>query len=121
MLENRLAAWSRQELTYASVDHVMGLSMNFHDQKDSAEIIKAIEQAECLNELLRLLVVDLMPAVLDVIISLWYLLYLFDIYAFRFCDHLSQQFQIFEHTPERGAGPLAFGCLIALNERQHRR
>jgi ABC-type transport system involved in Fe-S cluster assembly fused permease/ATPase subunit len=55
--------------------------MSFHDQKDSGEVIKAIEQAECLNELLRLLIVDLMPAGLDVAISLWYVMYLFDIYA----------------------------------------
>ncbi|KAF2113767.1 hypothetical protein BDV96DRAFT_578306 [Lophiotrema nucula] len=81
MLENRLAAWSRQELTYASLDHVMGLSMNFHDSKDSGEVIKAIEQAESLNELLRLLIVQLAPAVLDVAISLWYVMYLFDVYA----------------------------------------
>ena len=81
MLENRLAAWSRQELTYASLDHVMGLSMSFHDQKDSGEVIKAIEQAESLNELLRLLIVDLSPAGLDVVISLWYVTYLLDVYA----------------------------------------
>jgi ABC-type transport system involved in Fe-S cluster assembly fused permease/ATPase subunit len=81
MLENRLATWSKQELTYASVDHVMGLSMSFHDQKDSGEVIKAIEQAESLNDLLRLVIVDLMPAFLDVAISFWYVMYLFDIYA----------------------------------------
>lgn len=81
MIENRLSAWSRQELTYASLDHVMGLSMSFHDQKDSGEVIKAIEQAESLNELLRLLIVDLLPAVMDVAISLWFVMYLLDIYA----------------------------------------
>jgi ABC-type transport system involved in Fe-S cluster assembly fused permease/ATPase subunit len=81
MLENRLATWSKQELTYASVNHVMGLSMSFHDQKDSGEVIKAIEQAESLNDLLRLLIVDLMPAFLDVAISFWYVMYLFDVYA----------------------------------------
>lgn len=81
MLENRLAAWSRQELTYASLDHVMGLSMSFHDSKDSGEVVKAIEQAESLNELLRLLIVQLTPAILDVAISLWYVMYLFDVYA----------------------------------------
>ncbi len=81
MLENRLAAWSRQELSYASLDHVMGLSMSFHDSKDSGEVVKAVEQAESLNELLRLLVTDLSPAVLDVAISLGYVTFLLDTYA----------------------------------------
>jgi ABC-type transport system involved in Fe-S cluster assembly fused permease/ATPase subunit len=81
LLENRLAAWSRQELTYASLEHVMGLSMSFHDAKDSGEVVKAIEQAESLNDLVRLLMTDLSPAVLDVTLSLIYVLLLFDIYA----------------------------------------
>ena len=59
----------------------MGLSMSFHDQKDSGEVIKAVEQAESLNEIVRLVIVDFTPAILDVMISLWYVMYLLDVYA----------------------------------------
>ncbi|KAJ9606835.1 hypothetical protein H2200_008845 [Cladophialophora chaetospira] len=77
----RITAWSYQRLTIAAFDHVMRLSMDFHDDKDSGEIIKALEQANSLNSLLRIFVMEVVPGVLDIVISLWYVSYLLDGYA----------------------------------------
>ena len=55
----RLVEWSKQRITVAAFDKVMNLSMNFHDDKDSGEVIKAIEQAESMCELFKQLVLDI--------------------------------------------------------------
>ena len=81
MLEQRIHMWSFQRLTVASFDHVMRLSMDFHNEKDSGEIIKALEQAGSLNSLLRIFVLEVAPGVLDVTIALWFVAYLLDAYA----------------------------------------
>lgn len=81
VLLQRVMSWSRRELNMAAFDKVMSLSMNFHDQKDSGEIIKAVEQAGSLTDLLRDFILDLGPGVLEVIVALWYVGYLFDVYA----------------------------------------
>lgn len=81
MIERRISMWSFQRLGVAGFDHVMRLSMDFHDEKDSGEIIKALEQATSLNSLLQILVLEVIPGVLDVIIALWYVAYLLDGYA----------------------------------------
>jgi ABC-type transport system involved in Fe-S cluster assembly fused permease/ATPase subunit len=81
MLEARLANWSHQKLNGAAFDHVMGLSMSFHDGKDSGEVIRAVEQAGSLNSLLRTVVLDTSPVLLDLVIACWYLTFLLDAYA----------------------------------------
>lgn len=81
MLETRLENWSYQKLNGAAFDHVMGLSMSFHDGKDSGEVIRAVEQAGSLNSLLRTVVLDTSPVLLDLVIASWYLTFLLDAYA----------------------------------------
>lgn len=81
MLEARLANWSHQKLNGAAFDHVMGLSMSFHDGKDSGEVIRAVEQAGSLSSLLRTVVLDTSPVLLDLVIACWYLTFLLDAYA----------------------------------------
>ncbi|KAK5056655.1 hypothetical protein LTR84_012187 [Exophiala bonariae] len=81
MLETRLENWSYQKLNGAAFDHVMGLSMSFHDGKDSGEVIRAVEQAGSINSLLRTVVLDTSPVLLDLVIASWYLTFLLDAYA----------------------------------------
>lgn len=80
-LQARLTAWSRQQIHLAAFDKVMSLSMSFHDSKESGEIIKAIEQAGSLSSLFRLLITDILPGTLDIVIAMWYIYHLLDIYA----------------------------------------
>lgn len=80
-IDNRISLWSRQELTLEALDHVMALSMDFHDQKDSGEIIKAIEQAKSINSLVKMVTSQIIPGFLNMAISILYVSYLFDVYA----------------------------------------
>jgi ABC-type transport system involved in Fe-S cluster assembly fused permease/ATPase subunit len=59
--------------------HVMDLSMDFHANKDSGEVLKSVSQANALNQMLET-VVDTLPIFLDLFIGLWYVTHLFDIY-----------------------------------------
>ncbi|KIW09940.1 hypothetical protein PV08_11716 [Exophiala spinifera] len=81
MIERRISIWSFQRLGLAAFDQVMRLSMDFHDEKDSGEIIKALEQATSLNSLLQIIILEVFPGVLDVFIALWYVAYVLDGYA----------------------------------------
>ncbi|KAF2761435.1 P-loop containing nucleoside triphosphate hydrolase protein, partial [Pseudovirgaria hyperparasitica] len=81
----RFSLWSWQRLNSMAFAHVMNLSMEFHDSKDSAEVIKAVEQANSLNRIVRLVLFDAGPIVLDLVIGVGYITSLFDIYfAFLF-------------------------------------
>jgi ABC-type transport system involved in Fe-S cluster assembly fused permease/ATPase subunit len=73
-----------QNYSYAKIcdvafSHVMNLSMDFHSNKDSGEVLKSVQQANSLNELLEY-VLDTAPVFLDLIIAMWYVTHLFDIY-----------------------------------------
>lgn len=81
ILESRISNWSHNQLRIAAFDRVMSLSMSFHDGKDSGEVIKAIEQADSLNSVLRIMILDTMPFALDIIIACWYVTHLLDAYA----------------------------------------
>jgi ABC-type transport system involved in Fe-S cluster assembly fused permease/ATPase subunit len=59
--------------------HVMGLSMDFHSNKDSGEVVRSVAQANSLNELVEY-VLDTTPVFIDLIVAMWYVTHLFDIY-----------------------------------------
>lgn len=80
-LLERLKAWSRQTLVVTAFDRIMSLSADFHDDKDSGEVIKAVEQAESLSELFHTITVEFLPGILDLFIAMWYVGYLFGTYA----------------------------------------
>ncbi|KAF2499986.1 hypothetical protein BU16DRAFT_522847 [Lophium mytilinum] len=80
MLSSRLTYWSFLRLTKVAFAHVMGLSMEFHDNKDSGELIKSVDQASCLNSLVELLLFQTGPVVIDLWVAMIYVTYLFDIY-----------------------------------------
>jgi hypothetical protein len=53
--------FSYQEVCHLVFKHVMTLSMDFHSNKDSAEIIKAVEQGNSIGDLAKLLLLDVPP------------------------------------------------------------
>ncbi|KAF2745287.1 P-loop containing nucleoside triphosphate hydrolase protein [Sporormia fimetaria CBS 119925] len=61
-------------------NHVMNLDMQFHTGKSSGEITEAVNQAGSLNELAELALFNAAPVILDIIIAVWYVSHLFDIY-----------------------------------------
>lgn len=71
---------SYKQITNLAMGHVMDLSFNFHSDKDTGEILKAIDQAESLNNLVQLIIFEIIPIVIDFIIAIGYVTHLFNIY-----------------------------------------
>ncbi|KAH9825562.1 ABC transporter transmembrane region [Teratosphaeria destructans] len=60
--------------------HIMSLSMDFHSEKNSGELIRAIEQGQNLQGLLEFMCFEVGPMFLDLIIAFVYVYTLFDLY-----------------------------------------
>lgn len=73
--------FSYRQLTNAAFNHVMSLSMEFHSERDSAEVMKAIEQGESLSNLLDTAVIEILPTVVDLFVAFCLLYTKFNIYV----------------------------------------
>ena len=73
--------FSYRQLTNTAFNHVMSLSLEFHSERDSAEVMKAIEQGESLANLLETALIDILPTVLDLFLAVWLLYTKFNIYV----------------------------------------
>lgn len=73
--------YSEREVTNAAFKHVLSLSMDFHSERDSAEVMKALEQGNALTELLKTLLFEALPTLVDLTIALGILYWKFDIYT----------------------------------------
>jgi ABC-type transport system involved in Fe-S cluster assembly fused permease/ATPase subunit len=71
--------YSYKKICDMAFGHVMALSLDFHSNKDSGEVLKSVEQANSLNSLLEM-ALDVAPILFDLVIALWYVTHLFDIY-----------------------------------------
>ncbi|KAK3679379.1 hypothetical protein LTR78_000940 [Recurvomyces mirabilis] len=74
-----------QQFSYKSIgssafSHVMHLSMDFHNDKNSGELIRAIEQGQHLTGLLEFIFFEVGPMFIDLIIGFVYVYTLFDVY-----------------------------------------
>ncbi|OQD85400.1 hypothetical protein PENANT_c010G05800 [Penicillium antarcticum] len=67
--------FSYRQLTNAAFKHIMGLEMEFHADRDSAEVMKAIEQGEALTNVLETSVLYILPPIIDLTVA-FVLLYL---------------------------------------------
>ncbi|KAI3320340.1 P-loop containing nucleoside triphosphate hydrolase protein [Xylariaceae sp. AK1471] len=73
--------FSYRQVTNAAFGHVMDLSMDFHSERDSAEVLKAVEQGEALTNVMETAISDVAPAIVDLFISFWILYWKFSVYA----------------------------------------
>ena len=73
--------FSYRQITNAAFGHVMNLSMDFHLDRDSAEVMRAIEQGGALTNLLDTVVVDIVPTFVDLLIAFVFLYWKFNAYA----------------------------------------
>ena len=58
----------------------MTLSCDFHDNKESGELYKSVEQGNSINSLLETLLFEVVPMLFDLIVAYAYLYYLFGAY-----------------------------------------
>ncbi|KAI1487030.1 ABC transporter type 1, transmembrane domain-containing protein [Biscogniauxia mediterranea] len=61
--------FSYRQITNAAFSHVMSLSMDFHSERDSAEVLKAVEQGGSLTSLLETVVLDIGPTLIDLVVA----------------------------------------------------
>lgn len=73
--------YARAKISDLAFSHVMGLSMDFHGDKDSGEVIRSMQQAQSLNEMLELVLMDISPVFIDLIVAIAYVTHLFDAYV----------------------------------------
>lgn len=73
--------FSYRQITNAAFSHVMNLSMDFHIENDSAEVMKSIDQGGALNNILEMAVLKIAPAVADLFIGCFVFYHKFNIYA----------------------------------------
>ncbi|KAL4731304.1 hypothetical protein ACLX1H_000269 [Fusarium chlamydosporum] len=73
--------FSYRSLTNAAFNHVLSLPMEFHSERDSAEVMKAIEQGEALTNVLDNLVIELLPTFIDLMIAFIFLYWKFNSYV----------------------------------------
>ncbi|KAF5664972.1 HMT1-like vacuolar membrane protein [Fusarium heterosporum] len=72
--------YSYRSLTNAAFNHVLSLPMEFHSERDSAEVMKAIEQGEALTNVLDNVLIELLPTVVDLVIGVIFLYWKFNSY-----------------------------------------
>ncbi len=80
-----LAELPVQQFAYKSIGaesfaHIMGLSMDFHNDKSSGELIRAVDQGQNLQGLLEFALFQVAPMFIDLGIAFVYVYILFDIY-----------------------------------------
>ncbi|KAK7953077.1 hypothetical protein PG988_013771 [Apiospora saccharicola] len=80
MLQVPVRQSTRQKIMTTSFSHVMHLSMDFHNEKSSGELIRAIEQASELQEMLEFVFFTVAPVFVDLLVALIYVYFLFDVY-----------------------------------------
>jgi len=71
-------AWKKVGTT--AFNHVMSLSMNFHNEKNSGELMAGISQGQNLYNMVEFLYFEMVPMILDTVIAIAYVTYLFDSY-----------------------------------------
>ncbi|KAK5169500.1 uncharacterized protein LTR77_005476 [Saxophila tyrrhenica] len=80
-----LAELPVQQFAYKSIGatsfaHIMGLSMDFHNEKNSGELIRACDQGQNLQGLLEFALFQIAPMFIDLLIAFVYVYLLFDVY-----------------------------------------
>ncbi|KAL1650367.1 hypothetical protein SLS58_001184 [Diplodia intermedia] len=80
MLSTVVEQFSSAQLTKAAFKHVMGLSMNFHTEKNSGELLKAVEQGHSITAILEYIFFETIPLIMDLVAAFVYLSNLFDEY-----------------------------------------
>ncbi|KAH7048250.1 putative ABC transporter [Macrophomina phaseolina] len=80
MVSTILQQFSTANLTKAAFKHVMGLSMDFHTEKNTGELIKAVDQGHSIASILQYVFLDTTPLIMDLVGAFIYLNHLFDAY-----------------------------------------
>lgn len=73
--------YSRARVSEMAFNHVMSLSMDFHSNKDSGEVMRSMQQGQSMTDLIELAIFEIGPVFFDLIIAMGYVTFLFNAYA----------------------------------------
>ncbi|EMC92913.1 hypothetical protein BAUCODRAFT_266686 [Baudoinia panamericana UAMH 10762] len=80
LAELRIQQFAYRSIGTTAFRHIMGLSMNFHNEKSSGELIRAIEQGQNLQGMLEFVAFEVGPMLIDLTVAFVYVYTLFDVY-----------------------------------------
>ncbi|KAF7192396.1 Heavy metal tolerance protein [Pseudocercospora fuligena] len=69
-----------KQISTTAFSHIMGLSMDFHNEKDCGELIRAVDQGTTLQNLVDFFLFEVAPMFFDLIVAFVYVSLLFDVY-----------------------------------------
>lgn len=72
--------YAYKSITIAAYNRIMTLSSDFHDEKKSGELFKAVEQGKSIYSLLNTSLFEVLPMILDLLVACVYLSFLFGWY-----------------------------------------
>jgi ABC-type transport system involved in Fe-S cluster assembly fused permease/ATPase subunit len=72
--------YSFRELSVACFEHIHQLSLEFHLNKKTGEVISALSKGDAVNTFLESVTFQMMPMLVDLIVAMAYTLYYFDSY-----------------------------------------
>jgi ABC-type transport system involved in Fe-S cluster assembly fused permease/ATPase subunit len=75
-----IGQFSYQALTTASFEHVHGLSLEFHLNKRTGEVLSALNKGSSINTFLEQVTFQVLPMLVDLILAIIYFLVAFDAY-----------------------------------------
>jgi len=81
LAKQRVDNYTEKRMTEVAFRHIMGLSMDFHSNKNTGEILQAVYNAHALNDLIDVVFFTLAPAILDLGVAIIYISNLLDAYA----------------------------------------
>ena len=71
--------FARKRISSTAFAHVMNLDMAFHSNKNSGELIRAIDQGQALQGFLEFVAFEVFPMFIDLFVAFWYVSTLFDV------------------------------------------
>ena len=75
-----ISQYSYQELSTASFEHVHGLSLDFHLDKKTGEVLSALSKGNSINTFLEQVTFQVLPMLIDLAVAIGYFLIVFDAY-----------------------------------------
>ena len=75
-----ISQYSYQELSTASFEHVHGLSLDFHLEKKTGEVLSALSKGNSINTFLEQVTFQVFPMLIDLAVAIGYFLIAFDAY-----------------------------------------
>ncbi|GAB7339523.1 hypothetical protein MBLNU457_6137t1 [Dothideomycetes sp. NU457] len=80
LAETPAEQYARKKVGTTAFNHVMSLSMDFHNEKNSGELMAGISQGSRLYDMVGFLCFQMAPMMLDLAVAVVYVTYLFDSY-----------------------------------------